>query len=115
MRIVTIGRGTIGGGLARLWAAAGHQVTTLGREGGDDGAGAVTEQLMGDAGCARVRVGALGGGGAFEDAVWLLRGVQPVGGVFSGFATPGRLWAPSAAPAGGPHPAPAHPPRGGPM
>jgi 8-hydroxy-5-deazaflavin:NADPH oxidoreductase len=35
MKITTIGRGTIGGGLARLWRAAGHQVDELGREGGD--------------------------------------------------------------------------------
>ncbi len=35
MKIVTIGRGNIGGGLADLWERAGHQVTRLGREGGD--------------------------------------------------------------------------------
>jgi 8-hydroxy-5-deazaflavin:NADPH oxidoreductase len=35
MNITTIGRGNIGGGLARLWEQAGHNVTTLGREGGD--------------------------------------------------------------------------------
>jgi predicted dinucleotide-binding enzyme len=35
MRITTIGRGTIGGTLARLWTAAGHDVTQLGRDGGD--------------------------------------------------------------------------------
>jgi predicted dinucleotide-binding enzyme len=35
MKITTIGRGTIGGGLARLWEQAGHTVTKLGREGGD--------------------------------------------------------------------------------
>jgi 8-hydroxy-5-deazaflavin:NADPH oxidoreductase len=35
MRITTIGRGTIGGTLARLWTDAGHEVTTLGRDGGD--------------------------------------------------------------------------------
>ena len=35
MNITTIGRGNIGGGLARLWERAGHSVTTLGREGGD--------------------------------------------------------------------------------
>ena len=35
MRITTIGRGSIGGTLARLWTAAGHQVTALGRDGGD--------------------------------------------------------------------------------
>jgi predicted dinucleotide-binding enzyme len=35
MKITTIGRGNIGGGLARLWQEAGHDVTTLGRDGGD--------------------------------------------------------------------------------
>lgn len=35
MNITTIGRGTIGGGLAHRWERAGHTVTTLGREGGD--------------------------------------------------------------------------------
>jgi 8-hydroxy-5-deazaflavin:NADPH oxidoreductase len=35
MKITTIGRGTIGGGLARLWEQAGHSVTMLGRDGGD--------------------------------------------------------------------------------
>jgi predicted dinucleotide-binding enzyme len=35
MRIATIGRGNIGGGLGKLWRGAGHEVTTLGREGGD--------------------------------------------------------------------------------
>ncbi len=35
MKVTIIGRGLIGGGLARLLEAAGHDVTTLGREGGD--------------------------------------------------------------------------------
>jgi predicted dinucleotide-binding enzyme len=35
MKITTIGRGNIGGGLSRLWEQAGHDVTTLGRDGGD--------------------------------------------------------------------------------
>ena len=35
MNITTIGKGNIGGGLARLWEQAGHSVTALGREGGD--------------------------------------------------------------------------------
>ena len=34
MKIVTIGRGRIGGGLARLWREAGHDVDELGRDGG---------------------------------------------------------------------------------
>lgn len=35
MKITVVGRGNVGGGLARLWSAAGHEVTALGREGGD--------------------------------------------------------------------------------
>ncbi len=35
MKITTIGRGNIGGGLARRWRNAGHDVTELGQEGGD--------------------------------------------------------------------------------
>ena len=35
MNITTIGRGTIGGGLGRLWEEAGHTVRLLGRDGGD--------------------------------------------------------------------------------
>jgi predicted dinucleotide-binding enzyme len=37
MKITTIGRGSIGGTLAGLWTSAGHEVTTLGRDGGDAG------------------------------------------------------------------------------
>ena len=35
MKITTVGRGNIGDGLAKLWEQAGHDVTTLGRDGGD--------------------------------------------------------------------------------
>jgi predicted dinucleotide-binding enzyme len=35
VKITTIGRGNIGGGLARRWQQAGHEVTTLGSDGGD--------------------------------------------------------------------------------
>ena len=35
MRITTIGRGNIGGGLGELWRQAGHEVVELGKEGGD--------------------------------------------------------------------------------
>jgi predicted dinucleotide-binding enzyme len=35
VKITTIGRGNIGGGLGRLWEQAGHDVTALGRDGGD--------------------------------------------------------------------------------
>jgi predicted dinucleotide-binding enzyme len=49
MKIVTIGRGRIGGGLARLWRDAGHEVTELGRDGGDaSDAAAVLVAVPGD-------------------------------------------------------------------
>jgi predicted dinucleotide-binding enzyme len=35
VNITTIGRGTIGGGLARIWEQAGHKVTLLGHNGSD--------------------------------------------------------------------------------
>jgi predicted dinucleotide-binding enzyme len=35
MRIAVFGSGNVGGGLADLWERAGHQVTRLGRDGGD--------------------------------------------------------------------------------
>ncbi len=35
MKITAYGKGRLGGGLADLWAKAGHDVTRLGREGGD--------------------------------------------------------------------------------
>ena len=49
MKIVTIGRGNIGGGLAGLWEKAGHEVTQLGHEGGDvSGADVVLIAVPGD-------------------------------------------------------------------
>jgi predicted dinucleotide-binding enzyme len=35
MNITTIGRGNVGGGLARLWRTAGHEVQETGSDGGD--------------------------------------------------------------------------------
>ena len=35
MKITTVGRASIGGTLGRLWTDAGHDVTMLGRDGGD--------------------------------------------------------------------------------
>jgi len=35
VKIVAIGRGNAGGGLAALWRVAGHKVIELGRDGGD--------------------------------------------------------------------------------
>src|SRR5215203_3954836 len=35
MKIAVIGRGNVGGGLADLWERAGHEVSRIGKEGGD--------------------------------------------------------------------------------
>jgi predicted dinucleotide-binding enzyme len=35
MRVAVVGRGRVGGGLGDLWERAGHEVTRIGREGGD--------------------------------------------------------------------------------
>src|SRR6266581_6178270 len=35
MRIIVIGKGNVGSGLARRWEMAGHTVTAVGQEGGD--------------------------------------------------------------------------------
>jgi predicted dinucleotide-binding enzyme len=35
MKVVVVGKGNVGGGLADLWEAAGHDVTRIGRDGGD--------------------------------------------------------------------------------
>jgi predicted dinucleotide-binding enzyme len=49
MRITVIGRGHVGGALARRWTAAGHDVTTVGRDGGDaTGADVVVVAIPGD-------------------------------------------------------------------
>src|SRR5215211_1798370 len=39
MKIAAIGRGNVGGGLARLWRDKGHDVTEIGRDGGDASGG----------------------------------------------------------------------------
>ncbi len=60
MNITVIGKGNVGGGLARLWQQAGHEVTAVGREGGDAStadvvvvavpSGAIADALAGVAG-----------------------------------------------------------------
>src|ERR687883_1444487 len=50
MNIPVIGRGNVGGGLARLWRARGHDVQELGKDGGDvSGADAVLLAVPGGA------------------------------------------------------------------
>ena len=62
MRITTYGRGNAGGGLANLWERAGHEVTRLGREGGDVSAADVVLLAI--------------PGGAVADGIHKLRGFQ---------------------------------------
>src|SRR5919112_3790981 len=50
MNVAVLGRGNVGGGLADLWERAGHEVTRIGREGGDvSDAEAVVVAIPGDA------------------------------------------------------------------
>jgi 8-hydroxy-5-deazaflavin:NADPH oxidoreductase len=62
MKIATIGRGNIGGGLGGMWEKAGHDVTLLGKEGGD----------VSDADVVLVAVP----GGAIADALGKVQGLE---------------------------------------
>ena len=84
MRITVLGKGNVGGGLANLWEEAGHNVTRLGREGGDvSDADVVLLAVPGDAVAA-----ALDGlkgieGKTVIDATNRYGGVMPPGGFAS--------------------------------
>jgi hypothetical protein len=62
VRITVVGRGNVGGGLANLWDRAGHDVTRLGRGGGD----------VSDADVLLVAVP----GGAVADALDSVKGIE---------------------------------------
>jgi predicted dinucleotide-binding enzyme len=62
MKIATVGRGNVGGGLADLWEKAGHEVTRIGRDGGD----------LSDADAVLVAVP----GGAVADALDKVQGLE---------------------------------------
>src|SRR5437773_5413665 len=62
MRIAVVGKGNVGGGLADKWENAGHEVTRIGKEGGDvSGAEAVLFAVP---------------GGAIADAVENVQGLE---------------------------------------
>lgn len=64
MKIVTLGKGNVGGGLAEIWRKAGHDVTEIAREGGDAaGADAVLLAVP---------------GGAIGEALGKVRGIEGV-------------------------------------
>ena len=80
MRITTIGRGTVGGGLGELWRRAGHEVVEVGREGGDASSSdaallAVPQRAIADA------IGSVSGleGVPVIDAMNVVRGGRPAG------------------------------------
>jgi predicted dinucleotide-binding enzyme len=80
MKIATIGRGNVGGGLADFWEQAGHEVERIGKDGGDVSAadavllavpaGAIDDALS--------RVTGLGGK-TLIDATNLIQGDRPGG------------------------------------
>jgi predicted dinucleotide-binding enzyme len=100
MNIVDIGRGNAGRGLAAPWRTAGHELTVVGRRGGDacdadvagDGARDITEELITDAGYDPVPPDGLDKARAVEDLAWLLAAAVNDGApVFYRFANPGEL------------------------
>ncbi len=80
MKIATIGRGHVGGGLAELWRKAGHEVVEMGRDGGDASGSdgvllAVPQTAIADA------LGSVSGleGVPVIDAINAVRGPRPDG------------------------------------
>jgi 8-hydroxy-5-deazaflavin:NADPH oxidoreductase len=80
MRVVTIGTGNVGGGLAELWRQAGHVVTEIGSEGGD-AAGADAALLAVPAGAIADALGKVAGldGVPVIDATNAVRDPRPDG------------------------------------
>jgi 8-hydroxy-5-deazaflavin:NADPH oxidoreductase len=80
MRVVVIGRGNVGGGLAAKWRAAGHDAVELGREGGDAG-GADAALLAVPSGAIGEALAAVTGleGVPVVDATNAVRGGRPEG------------------------------------
>jgi predicted dinucleotide-binding enzyme len=80
MKIAVIGRGNVGGGLARLWRAAGHEVLEIGSDGGDvEGAEAVLLAVPSEAIASALGKVAGIDGAPVIDATNLVRGDRPEG------------------------------------
>lgn len=80
MKIATIGRGNVGGGLADFWEQAGHEVERIGKDGGDvSGADAVL--LAVPSGAIDDALGSVSGleGKVLIDATNLIQGERPGG------------------------------------
>ncbi len=80
MKVAVVGRGNVGGGLARLWRDAGHDVTEIGRDGGD-AAGAEAILLAVPSGAIADALGSTSGIGDTPviDATNLVGGERPEG------------------------------------
>ena len=80
MKIATIGRGNVGGGLARIWRAAGHEVVEIGSDGGD-ASGADAVLLAVPSGAIADALGSVTGleGVPVIDATNFVRGDRPEG------------------------------------
>jgi len=78
MNITVIGRGNVGGGLAKRWRAAGHDVQELGRDGGD-ASGADVVLLAGPSGEIESALGKVAGlqGKVVVDATNHFAGERP--------------------------------------
>jgi 8-hydroxy-5-deazaflavin:NADPH oxidoreductase len=62
MKVAVLGKGNVGGGLADLWEKAGHEVTRLGRDGGD----------VSEADAVLIAVP----GGAVDEALQVVQGIE---------------------------------------
>src|SRR6516165_5010955 len=80
MRVTCVGRGNVGGGLGDLWERAGHEVTRLGRAGGDvSGADVVLLAVPGEAVREALDRSTGWEGKTVVDATNLIRGRPPEG------------------------------------
>jgi predicted dinucleotide-binding enzyme len=97
MKVATVGRGRIGGGLADLWEKAGHEVSRLGREGGDvSGADALLLAVPG--GSIAEAVGGLAGlgGQVTIDATNLVGASPPEGSASNAAFAKSKIGGPTA-------------------
>jgi predicted dinucleotide-binding enzyme len=80
VQIAVIGRGNLGGGLARLWRASGHEVVEIGSDGGD-ASGAEAVLLAVPSAAIADALGSVSGIGDTPviDATNLVRGDRPEG------------------------------------
>ncbi len=78
MKIAVVGRGSVGGGLAARWRAAGHDLTEIGRDGGDVSDADVVLLAVPGTAIAEALAGVTGASGkTFVDATNFFGGERP--------------------------------------